>query len=86
MPKEDVIEIPAVGKELCVHNLFQSNMALQRDKPEAIWGWAKRRGKISVSFAGETQGAEANKDRLWKVWPRWYPGREHGDISIVLRT
>jgi hypothetical protein len=45
MPKESVVEIPAVGKELCVHNLFQSNMALQRDKPVAIRGWAKHGGK-----------------------------------------
>jgi sialate O-acetylesterase len=45
MPKESVVEIPAVGKELCVHNLFQSNMALQRDKPVTIRGWAKPGGK-----------------------------------------
>ena len=52
MPKESVVEIPAVGKELCVHNLFQSNMALQRDKPEAIWGWAKagRKGKRNLRW------------------------------------
>ena len=32
MPKEDVIDVPAVGEGLCVHNLFQTNMVLQRDK------------------------------------------------------
>ena len=35
MPREDVVEFPAVGEALCVHNLFQSNMVLQRDKPVA---------------------------------------------------
>ena len=36
MPKEDVIDIPALGEGLCVHNLFQSNMVLQRNKPITI--------------------------------------------------
>ena len=40
MPREDVVEVPATEEGLCVHNLFQSNMVLQRDKPFAIWGWS----------------------------------------------
>jgi len=31
MPKEDVIDVPAIGEGLCVHNLFQSNMLLRLD-------------------------------------------------------
>ncbi len=53
MPKEDVIEFPAIGQGFCVHNLFQSNMVLQRDKPVAIWGWASPEEKVTVSFAGQ---------------------------------
>jgi len=67
MPKEDVIDVPAIGQGLCVHNLFQSNMVLQRDKPVAIWGWAAPDEKVTVSFAGQTQSATAGKDRAWKV-------------------
>ena len=67
MPKEDVIEAPAVGKGLCVHNLFQTNMVLQRDKPIAIWGWAAPNEKVTVTFAGQKQTATAAKDRSWKV-------------------
>ncbi len=67
MPKEDVIDVAAVGEGLCVHNLFQSNMVLQRDKPISIWGWAAAGEKVTVSFAGQTQTATADKDRAWKV-------------------
>lgn len=67
MPKEDVIDVPAMGPGLCVHNLFQSNMVLQRDKPVALWGWATAGEQITVSCAGQTQTATAGKDRAWKV-------------------
>jgi len=67
MPKEDVVEVPVIGEGLCVHNLFQTNMVLQRDKAVAIWGWAAPDEKVTVSFAGQTQTATAGKDRTWKV-------------------
>jgi sialate O-acetylesterase len=57
MPKQDVIDVPAIGEGLCVHNLFQSNMVLQRDKPVAVWGWAAPGEQVTVSFAGQTQTA-----------------------------
>ena len=41
MPREDVVEFPAIGEGLCVSNAFQSNMVLQRDKPIVVWGWAR---------------------------------------------
>jgi hypothetical protein len=36
MPKEDMVEVPAIGHGLCVANVFQSNMVLQRDKQNRI--------------------------------------------------
>jgi len=67
MPRENVIEFPAIGEGLCVHNLFQTNMVIQRDKPIAIWGWAASGEKVTVSFAGQKQTATAGGDRAWKV-------------------
>jgi sialate O-acetylesterase len=32
LPKEDVVQVPAIGEGLCVSNVFQSSMVLQRDK------------------------------------------------------
>ncbi len=67
MPREDVIEFPAVGDGLCVHNLFQTNMVLQRDKPIGIWGWAAPGEKVTVTLADQKQTATAGNDRAWKV-------------------
>ncbi len=67
MPREDVIDVPAIGEGLCVSNLFQSNMVLQRDKPIALWGWATPGEKITVTFANDQQVTTAAEDRSWKV-------------------
>ncbi len=67
MPREDVIDVPAIGAGLCVSNVFQSNMVLQRDKPVSIWGWADVGEEVTVTFGGEEQSATAGDDRSWKV-------------------
>jgi sialate O-acetylesterase len=67
LPKTDVIDVPAVGSGLCVSNLFQTNMVLQRDKPLRIWGWADPAAEISVTFAGQQVSTQANADRSWSV-------------------
>lgn len=51
MPKEDVIDVPAMSAGFGVHNLFQSNMVLQREKPIAIWGWGDPGERVSAKFA-----------------------------------
>lgn len=67
MPRENVIEIPAIGEGLCVSNVFQSNMVLQRNKPISIWGWAAPGEKVTVSFSGHEQTTTAADDRKWKA-------------------
>ena len=67
MPKQDVVEVPAIGPGLCVANVFQSNMVLQRDKPLNIWGWADPGETVTVSFAGQQVQAKAAADRSWQV-------------------
>lgn len=67
MPKEDVVDVPAIGEGLCLSNLFQSNMVLQRDKPVSIWGWANAGEELFVSIQGNEQTTTAAKDRFWKV-------------------
>ncbi|TWU51774.1 sialate O-acetylesterase family protein [Rubripirellula reticaptiva] len=67
MPREDVIDIPAISNGLCVSNVFQTNMVLQRDKPMVIWGWAKPGEQVTVEFGGAKQVGIAAEDRSWKV-------------------
>lgn len=67
MPREDVVDVQAVGEGLCVSNLFQSQMVLQRDKPIAIWGWADLGEIVTVTLGGTTQSTTAGEDRSWKV-------------------
>lgn len=67
MPRSDVVEVPAIGPGLCVANIFQSNMVLQRDQPLRIWGWAEPAEEIRVEFAGHEARTTATADRAWEV-------------------
>ncbi len=67
MPRQDVVDVPAIGEGLCVSNLFQTNMVVQRDKPIHVWGWAAPGEQINVTFAGEQASVKAGEDRTWKV-------------------
>ncbi|UCG48397.1 MAG: hypothetical protein JSU94_01220 [Phycisphaerales bacterium] len=59
---------------LRVHNIFGSNMVIQRDKPIKIWGWAQTGQKVSVRFgrtkAEATAGGEAGR------WEVTFPSRQ----------
>lgn len=64
---KDWVALPAIGDGLCVNNLFQSNMVIQRDQPIPVWGWAEPGEEIRVSFAGQVQTVEADDERFWRV-------------------
>jgi sialate O-acetylesterase len=63
----DRIIVPATSPGLILHNLFQSGMIIQRDKPIRIWGWADPGETITVAFAEQSRTAMAAKDRRWMV-------------------
>jgi len=58
---------------LRVHNIFGSNMVIQRDKPITIWGWAETGRKVSVRF-GRAR-AEATADGETGRWEVTFPAR-----------
>ena len=49
-PGKDMTAIPAIAEGLSLHNLFQSNMVLQRGTPVTVWGWAVANEDVTVSF------------------------------------
>jgi sialate O-acetylesterase len=53
--------------ELKLGCLFSDHMVLQRDKPVPVWGWGEPGKQVSVSFAGQTKSAVADKDGKWMV-------------------
>lgn len=67
MPRENVIDVPVIGEGLCVSNVFQSNMVLQREKPISIWGWAAPGENVTVRFLDKEATTTAAEDRSWKV-------------------
>jgi len=83
MPREDVVEVPAIGAGLCVSNVFQTNMVLQRDKPVSIWGWADPGEQVTVSFAGQTASAMAEADRSWEVILEGMPANNMPQVMLV---
>lgn len=64
---KDRIDVPAIGMGLCLHNVFQSGMVIQRDKPTRVWGWAEPGEKVSITFGEQSQATTAAADRLWHV-------------------
>jgi len=67
MPKENVVEVPAISEGLCVSNVFQTNMVIQRDKPVVVWGWAAPGEEVVVEFAGRKAGATTEENRSWRI-------------------
>lgn len=84
LPREDVIEAPAVSEGLGVSNVFQSHMVLQREQPIDIWGWASPGEQVTVTFAGDPQSVEAKQDRSWRVTLPPQPAN-HAPQSLEIR-
>jgi sialate O-acetylesterase len=83
MPREDVVEIQAVGDGLSVSNLFQGNMVLQRDKPIKVWGWADSGEEVIVSMGDHSLSITADARRSWAVTlPAMSANREPQSLTI----
>ena len=66
-----------------LHNIFQSNMVLQRDMPCNIWGWADKGEQVNITIENITYKTKAAKDGSWKiVLPKHSAG---GPVNIVVK-
>ena len=48
-------------------SIFSDHMVIQRDVEAPVWGWADAGEKVTVSFAGASKSATADKDGKWMV-------------------
>jgi sialate O-acetylesterase len=47
--------------------IFGDNMVLQREKPIAVWGWAKAKEKVTIKFHDQVKTVVADKNGKWSV-------------------
>ena len=57
----------AAAADVRLPHVIASNMVLQRNMPVPIWGSAEPGEKVTVTFAGQTKTATADKAGKWKV-------------------
>ncbi len=74
--------IPAEAK-VTTATPFADNMVLQRDRPVPVWGVADPGEKVTVSFAGQTKSALADKDGKWSVSLDAMPASKDGRMLKV---
>jgi len=64
---EDLIVTPAKAPGLIVHNLFQSDMVLQRSKPIRVWGWSDAGDAVTVTIGEKSASTKAGDDGRWEA-------------------
>lgn len=72
-----------VAPRFQLHNLFQSNMVLQRDKAVVVWGWGEPGVKVTVELAGESAETAIGGDRSWRVSLPAMPANATGQTMTV---
>ncbi|MFI4862535.1 MAG: sialate O-acetylesterase [Phycisphaerales bacterium JB063] len=58
---------PAALAEVSLPSVIGDHMVLQRGEPVRIWGWADAGERVRVTFAGQTQQADADAEGNWSV-------------------
>ena len=53
--------------QLKLPRIFSDNMVLQREQKVPVWGWAKSRDRITVTFNGQEMQTRADKEGNWRV-------------------
>ena len=56
-----------LSAQIKLPHIFGDNMVLQREKPIAVWGWAKAKEKVTIKFHDQTKTTVADKTGKWSV-------------------
>lgn len=62
-----VVPQAPVKKMPLIASVFTSNMVLQREHRDPVWGWAPPHQEVTVSFAGQTKKTIADAAGKWMV-------------------
>jgi sialate O-acetylesterase len=82
-----LLSIVGTHADVRLPNVISDNMVIQRDKPIQIWGWAKRREKVTVTFKGSEVKTRADKSNNWHVtFPPMPADAEPATLSIKGRN
>lgn len=57
----------SAGADVKLPSIFGSQMVLQRDQKDPVWGWADPGEDVTVTIAGQTKTTKAGADGSWKV-------------------
>jgi sialate O-acetylesterase len=65
-----------------LHPLFSSDMVLQRDASDPVWGWAEPGQRVTIAMNGKTATATAGADGKWlaKIGP--FPGGGPYELTV----
>ncbi len=61
------LSLSSAFAELKLPAIFSDHMVLQQKQTNPVWGWDAPGTKVTVTFAGQTQSAEAGSDGAWRV-------------------
>ena len=56
-----------LSAEVRLAKIFSDHMILQREVEVPVWGWADKREKINLSFAGQNHSIRADKNGKWLI-------------------
>src|ERR1039457_134048 len=59
--------VEASAEHPFLHPLFCDHAVLQRGVPVPVWGWSEPGSRITVTFAGQSRTAIADKEGKWTV-------------------
>ena len=77
---------PTLRAEWKIPAIFNDHMVLQQQQTNPVWGWDAPGTKITVTFAGQTQSAEAGADGKWTVKLDAVPANAQPQTIVVAGT
>src|SRR5450432_249329 len=69
-----------------LHPLFCDHAVLQRGSPVPVWGWSEPGSRITVTFAGQSRTAVADKEGKWTVKLKSLPASSEPRTLSVTNT